>query len=112
MKDEKLDVKKLRFIPLVIAGWMRYLMGVDDNGAEMALSSDPLLEELRENLKGIEYLNLDSYKKGSLNKILLNKYIFGVDLVAIGLSEVIEEYFLDMIGEVGRVRKTLERVVE
>ncbi|MGL4509869.1 mannitol dehydrogenase family protein [Cetobacterium sp.] len=112
LKDEKLDVKKMRFIPLVIAGWMRYLMGVDDNGAEMALSSDPLLEELRENLKGIEYLNLSSYKKGSLNKILSNESIFGVDLVAIGLSEIIEEYFLGMIGEVGGVRKTLERVVE
>ena len=105
-------MKKLRFIPLVIAGWMRYLMGVDDNGDEMTLSSDPLLEELRENLKGIEYLNLGSYKKGSLNKILSNESIFGVDLVAIGLSEAIEEYFLDMIREGGGVRKTLERVVE
>ncbi|MGL5932107.1 MAG: mannitol dehydrogenase family protein [Cetobacterium sp.] len=109
--DEKLDVRNLKYIPLVIAGWMRYLMGVDDSGAMMTLSSDPLLEELKANLNSIKYLDSSSYEKGKLNKILSNKNIFGVDLVQIGMADLIEEYFLDMMKEVGGVRKTLERIL-
>ncbi|MGL5903404.1 MAG: mannitol dehydrogenase family protein [Cetobacterium sp.] len=109
--DEKLDVRNLKYIPLVIAGWMRYLMGVDDSGAMMTLSSDPLLEELKANLNSIKYLDSISYEKGKLNKILSNKNIFGVDLVQIGMADLIEEYFLGMMKEVGGVRKTLERIL-
>lgn len=109
--DEKLDVRNLKYIPLVIAGWMRYLMGVDDSGAMMTLSSDPLLEELKANLNSIKYLDSSSYEKGKLNKILSNKNIFGVDLVQIGMADLIEEYFLGMMKEVGGVRKTLERIL-
>lgn len=109
--DEKLDVRSLKYIPLVIAGWMRYLMGVDDSGATMTLSSDPLLEELKANLNSIKYLDSSSYEKGKLNKILSNKNIFGIDLVQIGMADLIEEYFLDMMKEVGGVRKTLEKVL-
>ncbi|WP_255493918.1 mannitol dehydrogenase family protein [Cetobacterium sp. 8H] len=112
IENENLDVKRLRYIPLVIAGWMRYLMEVDDAGASMPLSSDPLLEELKESFKEIEYLNLSSYKKSSLDKILSNKDIFGVDLVQIGMAELIEEYFLEMIKEVGGVRNTLHKHLE
>ena len=32
MNNPQLDVNELKFIPLVIAGWCRYLLGVDDNG--------------------------------------------------------------------------------
>lgn len=109
--DEKLDVRNLKYIPLVIAGWMRYLMGVDDSGAMMTLSSDPLLEELKANLNSIKYLDSSSYEKGKLNKILSNKNIFGVDLVQIGMADLIEKYFLGMMKEVGGVRKTLERIL-
>ena len=38
-------LKNLKYIPLVIAGWCRYLMGIDDNGNEMELSPDPLLDD-------------------------------------------------------------------
>src|SRR5699024_12751697 len=34
----------LKCIPLVFAGWIRYLMAVDDNGNKFDLSPDPLLE--------------------------------------------------------------------
>lgn len=33
--------------PLVLAGYARYLMGIDDNGKAFVPSSDPLLEELQ-----------------------------------------------------------------
>ena len=38
------DIKNLKLIPLVFAGWLRYLMAVDDNGEKFELSPDPLLE--------------------------------------------------------------------
>ena len=39
------DIKNLKLIPLVFAGWLRYLMAVDDNGEKFELSPDPLLEK-------------------------------------------------------------------
>ena len=37
-----LDVANLTYIPLAIAGWLRYLLGVDDQGEAMVCSSDPM----------------------------------------------------------------------
>ena len=48
------SMNQLVALPLVIAGWLRYLLGVDDEGNEMPLSSDPLLEDLQKQLQGIE----------------------------------------------------------
>lgn len=47
IKREDLDIQRLTFIPLVFAGWCRYLMGVNDAGDEFELSSDPMLTELK-----------------------------------------------------------------
>ena len=33
-----MDVSELIYIPIVIAGWCRYLLGIDDEGNEMILS--------------------------------------------------------------------------
>jgi len=41
IKHPDLDPASLTYIPLVQAGWCRYLLGLDDNGEKMALSSDP-----------------------------------------------------------------------
>ncbi len=40
------DLKQLKLIPLVFAGWLRYLTGIDDEGRTFELSPDPLLDEL------------------------------------------------------------------
>lgn len=42
-----LAVESLKMIPLVFAGWLRYLMGVDDQGQSFAVSPDPLAELLK-----------------------------------------------------------------
>ena len=34
-------------IPLVIAGWLRYLMGIDDEGKDFEVSPDPLYGTLK-----------------------------------------------------------------
>ncbi|HWR09505.1 mannitol dehydrogenase family protein [Sporomusa sp.] len=103
-----LQVANLTYIPLVIAGWCRYLLGVDDQGQEMSLSSDPLLSTLTAHIAGIS-LGVSSAEQVKLEPILANKAIFGVDLYAIGLGEKIEGYFAEMIAGTGAVRATLQK---
>lgn len=102
------DAKKLTCIPLAIAGWCRYLLGVDDNGESFELSSDPMLEELREELKDIKVGEVNSYK-GQLKNILSNENIFGINLYTAGIGEKIEDMFKELIAGKGAVRKTLEK---
>jgi len=103
-----LNPKKLKYIPLVIAGWCRYLMGLDDQGKEMGLSSDPLLSKLKTYLAGIKLGDAESVGE-SLKPILSNEEIFGVNLYSAGLGEKIEGYFKEMISGTGAVRATLQK---
>ncbi|MVX64797.1 mannitol dehydrogenase family protein [Clostridium chromiireducens] len=108
---EDLDPKKLKYIPLVIAGWCRYLMAIDDNGNAMELSPDPLLDELKKYVANVK-LGTKELVEDTLKPILINEEIFGVNLYAIGLGEKIEGYFNEMISGVGAVRSTLEKYLE
>lgn len=105
---EDLDPKELKYIPLVIAGWCRYLMGIDDSGNVIELSPDPLLEELRKHVADIKLKTTESIED-SLKPILTNEEIFGVNLYTVGLGEKIEGYFNELISDVGAVRATLEK---
>ena len=49
------SAERLTAIPLAIAGWIRYLLAVDDEGRPFELSPDPMLPELREQLAGVEF---------------------------------------------------------
>ncbi len=102
------DADKLTCIPLAIAGWCRYLLGVDDEGKPFDLSSDPMLSELKEQLKGITVGSPETYS-GQLVPILSNENIFGVDLYKAGIGEKTENMFKELIAEPGAVRKTLEK---
>ncbi|MDR0485068.1 MAG: mannitol dehydrogenase family protein [Alphaproteobacteria bacterium] len=103
-------VESLEFIPLVIAGWLRYLLGVDDKGNTMQLSPDPLLSELQAQLSEIKLgVELSSQKVHEILKpILSNSNIFGSDLVAIGLNSKIESNFISLIKYPNAVRETLQ----
>lgn len=107
----ELDVKQLTFIPLVIAGWCRYLLGVDDQGQEMTLSSDPLLSTLSSQLAGVKVGDSQSVQ-GRLRSILSNKEIFGSDLYSVGLGTKIEGYFAELIAGPGAVRSTLQKYLK
>ncbi|MDK2805898.1 MAG: fructuronate reductase [Thermoanaerobacterium sp.] len=111
MQRSDLDVKSLKYIPLVIAGWCRYLMGIDDNGNEMALSPDPLLNDLKSHVSNIKLGDVESVKD-NLRPILSNKQIFGLDLYEAGLGEMIESYFKELISGAGAVRNTLKKYLE
>lgn len=105
-RSPELNPADLKYIPLVQAGWCRYMLGLDDNGQEMELSPDPLLEEMQTYLEGITLGDIAS-AKGRLKPVLSNKKIFGCDLYSVGLGEKVEGYFEELISGAGAVRATL-----
>ena len=103
------DVKTLRAIPLVIAGWCRYLMGLDDNLEPFTISSDPLLSELQPYLSDLEIgKSCAKCVHKALQPILSNARIFAVDLYEAGLGETVEADFVKLIAGKGAVRSTLK----
>lgn len=108
--SDTLDVKSLTYIPLVIAGWCRYLLAVDDVGNAFQCSFDPMLEELQGYLKGVKLGDVAS-AVGKLQPILSNEVLFGVDLYKAGLDEKIEGMFKELIAGPGAVRATLLKYV-
>lgn len=103
-----LDPKTLIFIPLAIAGWLRYLLAVDDGGKPFECSGDPMLAELQAKLSGVTLGDPDSVD-GKLADILRNPVIFGSDLVELGLSERIEGMVKELLAGPGAVRATLKK---
>jgi fructuronate reductase len=108
VQRDDLDVNNLTFIPLTIAAWCRYLMGLNDSGEEMGLSPDPLLEAVQSYICKIEFGNPNSVS-AHLQPILSNQKIFGVDLYEVGLGEKVEAFFKELIKGPGAVRKTLHK---
>lgn len=109
--SNELDVASLKLIPLVFAGWLRYLMGVDDAGNAFEISSDPLLEQVRPAVEGIVLGDGKDHSK-ALSPILSNAKIFGVDLYAAGLAEKTLALFGKLCAGPGAVRKTLHEAVQ
>ena len=105
-----LHTEDLKLIPLVYAGWLRYLMGIDDEGKEFTPSSDPLLEEARQYVADYE---LSSAPKdlSKLDALLANEKIFGVNLHTIGMDALVKQYFTELSSGVGAVTATLKKYV-
>ena len=105
-----LHTEDLKLIPLVYAGWLRYLMGIDDEGNEFTPSSDPLLEEARQYVADYE---LSSAPKdlSKLDALLANEKIFGVNLHAVGMDALVKQYFAELSSGVGAVTATLKKYV-
>lgn len=98
----------LKGIPMAIAGWLRYLLAVDDEGTPFELSPDPLNEELQGRMSTVAFGNPDSLK-GQVKGILSNENIFGVDLYQAGIGQEIEEILREEIQGPGAVRATLRK---
>jgi fructuronate reductase len=108
--NEGLDPTDLKLIPLVLAGWCRYLLGVDDKGNPFDISPDPMLDIVSKHLEGIQIGDKGSFKE-QLQPILSDEKIFGVNLYEVGLNEKVENYFSELIASEGAVRATLEKYV-
>lgn len=90
--SKDLSTDDLKVVPVVIAGYLRYLQGIDDEGNAFTQSPDPLLDELKA---------LDA------KEVLKRKDVFGVDLYEDNLANKALEIFERMQGK-GNVRKELE----
>ena len=108
MADPGRDPATLEAIPLAIAGWLRYLLGVDDQGNAMPVSPDPMAPALQEALSGIE-LGKPETVGDKLDPILSNPNLFGVSLADAGLADRVTDYFKELIAGPGAVRATLKR---
>ena len=109
-KSSELNTADLKLIPLVFAGWLRYLMAVDDKGNSFTPSSDPLLSTATPYVAGYK---LDDSPKdlSGLDKLLANEKIFGVNLLEIGMADLVKQYFAELSSGIGAVEKTLEKYV-
>lgn len=108
-KSRERDVKELKMIPLVFAGWLRYLMAVNDAGEAFELSPDPMTETL---LPYIRSLKLgEKVNEDSLKPILENAGIFGVNLYEAGLADTVLNCLQEMVAGPGAVRRVLENCV-
>ena len=107
---EDLDVKDLKIIPLVLAGWCRYLLAVDDNGDSFQLSSDPMLDIVTPFLSNIKLGEVRDFHD-ELKSILSNDKIFGVNLYEVGLGDTVENYFKELVARKGAIRTTLEKYI-
>lgn len=103
-----LHVDDLKCIPLVFAGWLRYLTGVDDRGNPFELSPDPLLDALRPLVSQLTADTPDHLGE-LLRPLLKNDQIFGVDLEQAGLSQTVCQYLSELLSGPGSIRRTLEK---
>ncbi len=86
------DPGDLAAIPLVIAGWLRYLAGTDDEGKPMELSPDP---------------RKDALQSAAPREVLADAGIFGLDLTETVLADRVMAYYDSLRRGPGSVRKTL-----
>lgn len=107
----KLNVSDLKMIPLVFAGWLRYLMAVNDKGETFELSPDPLLSMVCPYVKNIKLGESIDVEK-TIRPILENKEIFGVNLYEVGMAELVCRYFGELIAGKNAVREVLKKYVK
>lgn len=105
------DLNDLDLIPLVQAGWIRYLMALTDNGEAFTLSPDPLLEEV---LPIANQLSLEEEQDVAsiIEPLLKNEKIFGLDLTETVLGDKVVAYVTALTNGKGAIRKTLHEAVE
>ena len=102
------NVADLKLIPLVFAGWLRYLMAIDDNGNKFELSPDPLLETVCPYVADIK-LGESIDVEAKIKPVLENAKIFGVNLYEAGLAGLVCQYFAELIAGPGAIRETLKK---
>lgn len=105
-----LDKENLVLIPLVLAGYARYLKGIKDDGTTFDCSPDPMLEEMQSIVAPLEIGKPDQ-DWSALKKLYSRKDVFGLDLYEAGLGEKIEGMVKELFAGKGAVRATLHKYV-
>ena len=105
-----LDLSNLVLIPLTLAGYARYLKGLDDNCRPFQPSPDPMLAELQAIVAPLEIGRPDQ-DWSPLRNLFSRKDVFGLDLYEAGLGEQIEGMVRELYAAPGAVRATLHKYV-
>ncbi len=98
---------QLTGVALAIAGWLRYLLGLDDNLQPFALGSDPRKDELRAHLKNVEIGH--NISSETLRPILSDQTLFLTDLSDSLLGKKITMYFNEMCAGAGAIRTCIHK---
>ena len=109
--ERGLDKSNLVLIPLVLAGYARYLKGIMDDGTPFSCSPDPMLEELQAIVAPLEIGKPDQ-DWSPLKDFYARKDVFGVDVYELGIGEQIEGMVKELYAGPGAVRATLHKYVE
>ena len=108
MAAKELDAASLTAIPLALAGWLRYVLAVDDNGNAMTCSPDPMLATMQEQLASVKLGAPETATDEVLKPILSNATLFGVDLYEVGLAGKVQSLLQEMLAGPGAVRAALK----
>ena len=109
VERDDLSLDNLIAIPLILAGWVRVLLGVGDDGEPMEISPDVMLPQLKEAVKDIAFGDPSTAAKA--RAVFSGADWFGCDLYAVGLGERCENYLAAMLKGSGAVRKSLQNVI-
>ena len=102
------SAERLVAIPLGIAGWLRYMLGIDDMGNTYELAPDPMVPEIQAALSSVVFGDPSSLTD-QLHPILSNEKVFFIDLYKAGLGEKIEGMFREMIAGKGSTKATIHK---
>ena len=105
-----LDMSNLVLIPLVLAGYARYLKGIKDDGTSFEPSPDPMLSELQAIVAPLE-VGKPNQDYSCLKSLYSRKDVFGLNLYEAGLGEQIEGMVRELYAGPGAVRRTLHKYV-
>ena len=105
-----LDTQNLVLIPLTLAGYARYLKGIDDEGNAFQPSPDPMLSELQAIVEPLQIGKPDQ-DLSCLHQLYSRKDVFGLDLYEAGFGEQIEGMVRELFAGKGAVRATLHKYV-
>ncbi len=103
-----LDMQNLVLIPLVLAGYARYLKGLKDDLTPFEPSPDPLLDELQQIVAPLE-VGKQEQDYSCLKQLYSREDVFGLNLYDAGLGEQIEGMVRELFAGAGAVRKTLHK---
>ena len=101
------DLGFLTMIPMVFAGYARYLTGIGDDGKPFALSPDPNLEGLQTLVAGFELGKPFDTRK--LRPLFSDPAYCGVNLYDHNLGEKAEGFFAEMNAGIGAIRQTIDK---
>lgn len=112
-KSSTLQTSDLKMIPLVFAGWLRYLTGKNDHLKDFPVSPDPMADILGSVVSSVKLDGTCSveHAESLLHPVLENEKIWGVNLYDAGLAPSVCHYFIEMTKGAGAVRSTLEKYV-